>query len=73
MAFLNRRTQKIYSIGELMDSSDISDEEAAEIVPIDERYFKDIPLLPVNIIGTICVCPSELYEGFFVAKISKLK
>lgn len=36
MAFLNRKTQKIYSIGELMDRDNISDEEAAEIVPIDE-------------------------------------
>lgn len=36
MVFLNRKTQKIYSIGELMASGDISDEEAAEIVPIDE-------------------------------------
>lgn len=42
-----------------------------EIVPIDEGYFKDIPLLPVNIKGTICVCPSDLYEGFFVAKLRK--
>lgn len=44
-----------------------------EIVPIDEGYFKDIPLLPVNIKGTICVCPSDLYEGFFVAKLRKIK
>lgn len=42
-----------------------------EIVPIDEGYFKDIPLLPVNIKWTICVCPSDLYEGFFVAKLRK--
>ena len=42
-----------------------------EIVPIDKDSFKDIPLLPVNIEGTICVCPNELYEGFFVAKLRK--
>ncbi|MBQ3145163.1 MAG: RsmB/NOP family class I SAM-dependent RNA methyltransferase [Clostridia bacterium] len=42
-----------------------------EIVPIDAEKFKDIPLLPVNIEGTICVCPNELYEGFFVAKLRK--
>ncbi|MCI8273506.1 MAG: RsmB/NOP family class I SAM-dependent RNA methyltransferase [Clostridia bacterium] len=41
----------------------------AEIVPIE--VSKEIPLLPVNINGTICVCPTELYEGFFVAKIRK--
>ena len=42
-----------------------------EIIPIDQTIFKDIPLLPVEIDGTICVCPNELYEGFFVAKIIK--
>ena len=42
-----------------------------EIIPIEENEFKDIPLLPVNIEGTICVCPNELYEGFFVAKLRK--
>ena len=42
-----------------------------EIVPIDEKEFHGIPLLPVNVQGTICVCPNELYEGFFVAKLRK--
>ena len=32
-----------------------------------------IPLLPTTIEGTICVCPNELYEGFFVAKLRKIK
>ena len=44
-----------------------------EIVAIDENQFKGIPLLPVTIPGTICVCPTELYEGFFVAKLRKNK
>ena len=42
-----------------------------EIIPIDENLFKDIPKLPTKIKGTICVCPNNLYEGFFVAKIKK--
>jgi len=42
-----------------------------EIVPIDENLFNGVPLLPVNIKGTICVCPTELYEGFFISKIRK--
>lgn len=42
-----------------------------EIIPIDSKLFEDIPLLPVKIDGTICVCPNELYEGFFVCKIQK--
>lgn len=40
-----------------------------EIVPI--KVEEKIPTLAVNIEGTICVCPTELYEGFFVAKIKK--
>lgn len=40
----------------------------AEIVPIT---IKGIPLLPVSISGTICVCPNEKYEGFYIAKIKK--
>lgn len=43
----------------------------AEIVPIE--ISKDIPLLPVSINGTICVCPTKNYEGFFIAKIRKNK
>ena len=43
----------------------------AEIVPIDENLIKDLPILPVNLEGTLCVMPNELYEGFYVAKIRK--
>ena len=43
----------------------------AEIVPIE--ISKDIPQLPVKINGTICVCPTVKYEGFFIAKIRKNK
>ena len=45
--------------------------ENAEIVPIDFEGIEDIPILPTKIDGTLCVCPDELYEGFFVAKIRK--
>ena len=44
-----------------------------EIVPIELNGMEQIPLLPVKVEGTICVCPTEYYEGFFVAKIKKLK
>lgn len=47
------------------------DDKKAEIVPIEFEGMKDLPLLPTKIDGTICVCPNELYEGFFVAKIRK--
>ena len=43
----------------------------AQIVPInlDKAQF---PLLDVKIPGTICVCPNEYFEGFFIAKIKKM-
>lgn len=43
-----------------------------EIVPINFEGMEDLPLLPTTIEGTLCVCPNELYEGFFIAKIRKV-
>lgn len=44
-----------------------------EIVPIEFEGKEQIPCLPAKIEGTMCVCPTELYEGFFVAKLKKIK
>ena len=41
----------------------------AKIIPIDK--IEGIEYLPVTIEGTLCISPTELYEGFFVAKIKK--
>lgn len=45
----------------------------AEIVPIEFNGMEDLPLLPSSLEGTLCVQPNELYEGFFIAKIRKIK
>lgn len=47
----------------------------AEVVPIDPAALglTDQQLLPVMIPGVICVKPTALHEGFFVAKIMKRK
>lgn len=42
----------------------------AQIEPIT---VQDIKILPSKIAGTITVCPTENYEGFFIAKIKKLR
>ena len=42
-----------------------------EIVPINLKRYEEIPKLPTKIEGTMCICPDELYEGFFVAKLRK--
>ena len=42
----------------------------AEIVKINK--IEGIELLPTKIDGTLCIKPSEYFEGFFVAKLKKL-
>lgn len=44
------------------------EENNIEVIPIK---INNIPLLPSKIDGTICVMPTDLYEGFFVAKLKK--
>ncbi len=42
-----------------------------ELLPIDDAAFEGVPRLPVTLAGTLCVCPDERYEGFFVARLKK--
>lgn len=49
----------------------VLDNGKAEIVPISFEGKEELPLLPTKIDGTLCVCPNEFYEGFFIAKIKK--
>lgn len=44
-----------------------------EIIPINKEKLKEINFLDTQIDGTICIEPNELYEGFFVAKMRKIK
>ena len=43
-----------------------------EILPIALEGMEEIPLLPTKIKGTLCVCPNEYFEGFFIAKLRKI-
>ena len=47
----------------------VLNKENTKIIPIPE--IEGIPTLPVTIEGTLCVMPTDLYEGFFTAKIKK--
>lgn len=42
-----------------------------ELLPIDKEKY-DLPYLP-SLENTITITPTELYEGFFVAKIKRIK
>lgn len=53
--------------------NNILKEEKLEIVPIESDGLEKIPMLNTNIPGTICIKPTEMYEGFFVAKLRKKK
>lgn len=48
-------------------------ETDTELVPIKLEKLNEIEILPTKIEGTVCVMPNELYEGFFIAKIRKMK
>ena len=42
-----------------------------ELVSLDLTNYQDLPQLPTKE-GTLCVCPTKYYEGFYVAKIKKI-
>lgn len=51
----------------------LDSDDCLEIVPIDMGRFMSIPLLPSSMDGVMLVKPTEYFEGFFVAKIRKVK
>lgn len=51
--------------------TDVLKKSNLEIVPINIEKFGNIPFLYTEIEGTIIICPNDLYEGFFVAKLKK--
>ena len=48
-------------------------DENVVLEKIDVTKFKNIELLPTKIDGTMAVMPNEIYEGFFVALLRKVK
>lgn len=53
--------------------SEILKTKKVEIIPIALEGKEELPILPTKVEGTLCIAPTELYEGFFVAKLRKLK
>lgn len=45
--------------------------EGIEIVPIEFDGKETLPQLSITIKGTLCICPTKYYEGFFIAKLRK--
>lgn len=74
---LNKNGELIYSTCSILKEENeevlktILEDKSLSIIPITELDTTDIPLLPSTIKGVITVCPTEYFEGFFVAKIKK--
>ncbi len=74
---LKKGNQMVYSTCSILKEEnelvlkEIMKRHNIEIVPIKKELFPNIPFLNTQIDGTICVSPTDLYEGFFVAKIRK--
>ena len=43
-----------------------------ELKPIELAASDDLPTLPTQLEGTLALCPTTLYEGFFVAKVVRV-
>lgn len=44
-----------------------------KVEPIELATAEGLPLLPTSIEGSLCVCPTEFYEGFFMCKIKRTR
>ena len=79
ISILKPGSQMVYSTCSILQEEneeqlkELVNKKKIEIIPIDTNVFQGVPLLPVKIEGTICVCPTSLYEGFFVALLRKEK
>ena len=49
-----------------------SDDDNVPQPTFDAQQAAALPLLPTRLDGTLCLAPTDLYEGFFVAKIKRL-
>jgi 16S rRNA C967 or C1407 C5-methylase (RsmB/RsmF family) len=43
----------------------------AEIIPVSDKLLTGVPTLPCALEGAVCVAPTELYEGFFLAILER--
>ena len=75
---LNKNGELIYSTCSILKEENekileqVLSDNSLKLIPITELDTTEIPLLPSNYKEVITVCPNTYYEGFFVAKITKL-
>ena len=44
-----------------------------ELKPVELSASDDLPTLPTRLEGTLALCPTARYEGFFIAKIARVR
>ncbi len=77
LSLLPRGHEMVYSTCSVlaMENEDVVQNaismDACEVVAIDHPFVAAVPMLPVKLPGTVCVCPNERFEGFFVAKLRR--
>ena len=73
-SLINKAVQILKGGKELVYSTcSILKEENEEIVKtIMNKGMEILPQLPTTIDGTLCICPTQEYEGFFIAKLRKI-
>ena len=76
LAHMRRGSEMIYSTCSVLEEENEAQIRAAlgmgaEIVPISPDELPGVPILEGSLDGTLTVCPNELYEGFFLAKLRK--
>jgi len=76
LAHMRRGSEMIYSTCSVLEEENEAQVRAAlgmgaEIVPISPDDLPGVPILEGSLDGTLTVCPNELYEGFFLAKLRK--
>jgi len=77
LRLLKKGHEMVYSTCSIMDVENervvtqAMRECGACIVPVDAALADQLPLLPASLPGTLCVRPTELFEGFYVARLRK--
>lgn len=77
---LNKNGELIYSTCSILKEENedqikeiLAHHKNIKLIPLEEKEFEEIPKLPVDVPGTLCVLPDKNYEGFFVAKLKRVE
>ena len=69
MGLLQKLNSGVYDTPELS----FKENQNIKLIPLDLSNYQNIPKLPSILEGTLCVMPTNHYEGFFVCKLKKIK